>query len=680
MKQIDPGSAILDVIDLVVEYPGVGFRKPPKRVIDGVNFSIAPGETLALVGESGSGKSTIGNTILGLTKSTAGTIIFEGEDITHLNLKGRRRFATDLQAIFQNPYGSLNPALKIRDILTEPLQVQRKLTSQEANKIVTDLLKRVGLPDNAGDRYPSHFSGGQRQRIAIARAVSVQPKLIICDEATSSLDVSTQAAVLELLGELKRDFNLALLFITHHLALIRNFADNVIVLNKGKIVEIGPARQVCDDPQDLYTQLLVAAVPVPDPIAQAERRQKRYERMQLLPSGSLGSISIAELSQARGIQTAMPGKPTAFPLSRWNPDNPAGLACPLPRRIAFQLPVAGAPLLDIATQQMAKAAQEEKLEFIISNAEGNPIRGITQMQSLVQQGLCGMASALDPEFVRNTVEVSAMQKGTAVVQLNGFKVTSILSSIQYEGGRTQADYVVKYIKEHLMGDGQVLYIGPDPGGNLRQRVQAFKDGMSAAGLDPLITSNLVSKDSATAELGFDLMNSALEKNPNINVVVCYADVIALGALDALKAAGKWRSEPKLMVCGIDGIGWAIDTISAGNTPFKMTATVHVPMIGYLPGKLFGRWAGGKTIPQYQVFNYNPIDSPEAAVVHKKDYDDTPRIYDDMLNGDNKYVIPLGEICYEMRGAYYDGGMPDRYLPEIARLSKARTTGLSMNQT
>ncbi len=299
MKEINPGSAILDVRDLVVEYPVSGFRKPPKRVIDGVNFTISPGETLALVGESGSGKSTIGNTILGLTRSTAGSIIFEGEDITHLNLKARRRFATDLQAIFQNPYGSLNPALKIRDTLTEPLQVQRKLTAQEANKIVTDLLKRVGMPENSGDRYPCHFSGGQRQRIAIARALSVHPKLIICDEATSSLDVSTQAAVLELLRELKRDFNLALLFITHHLAIVRNFADNVIVLNKGKLVEIGPARQVCDHPQDPYTQLLVAAVPVPDPIAQAERRQKRYEHMQLLPKDPLGSISIADLPQTK---------------------------------------------------------------------------------------------------------------------------------------------------------------------------------------------------------------------------------------------------------------------------------------------------------------------------------------------------------------------------------------------
>ena len=672
MKEIDPGAAILDVRDLVVEYPVSGFRKPPKRVIDGVNFTISPGETLALVGESGSGKSTIGNTILGLTRSTAGKIIFEGEDITNLNLKGRRRFATDLQAIFQNPYGSLNPALKIRDILTEPLQVQRKLSAQEANKIVADLLKRVGMPDNSGDRYPSHFSGGQRQRIAIARAVSVHPKLIICDEATSALDVSTQAAVLELLKELKRDFNLALLFITHHLAIVRNFADNVIVLNKGKIVEVGSARKVCDEPLNLYTQLLVAAVPVPDPVAQAERRQARYERMQLLPRGSLGSISIAELSQTRETQMAMPGTPTTFPLNRWNPQVPAGQACPLPRRIAFQLPVAGAPLFDIATQQMAKAAQEEKLDFILSNAEGNPMRGITQMQILVQRGLCGMTSAMDSDIVHNTVEVSAMQKGTAVVQLNGFQVTSILSSIQYEGGRTQADYVVKYIKEQLIGDARVLYIGPDPGGNLRQRVRAFKDVMSAAGLDLLITS-LVAEEPATAEAGFALMNSALEKTPNINVVACYADVIALGALDALKAAGKWHSEPKLMVCGIDGIGRAVDTIIAGNTPFKMTATVHVPMIGYLPGKLFGRWADGKTIPQYQIFSYNLIDSPEAAISHKKDYDDTPRIYDDMLNGDNKYVIPLGEISYETRGAYYDGGMPDRLLPEVARLSNAGTT-------
>ncbi|MBN9393573.1 MAG: ABC transporter ATP-binding protein [Chloroflexi bacterium] len=285
MKETKTVAPILEVKDLIVEYPG-GFGKPAKRVIDGVSFNIAPGETLALVGESGSGKSTIGNTILGLTKATGGQINFEGADITYLNLKNRRKFAADLQAIFQNPYGSLNPGLKIKDILTEPLQVQRKLSSQEAGRIVTELLQRVGMPANSGDRYPSHFSGGQRQRIAIARAVSVKPKLIICDEATSALDVSTQAAVLELLAELKRDFNLAMLFITHHLAIVRNFADNVIVLNKGQIVEYGPAKQVCDNPQDLYTQLLVAAVPVPDPLAQAQRRKERHEKLLVLAKGT----------------------------------------------------------------------------------------------------------------------------------------------------------------------------------------------------------------------------------------------------------------------------------------------------------------------------------------------------------------------------------------------------------
>jgi len=240
-----------------------------------VSFVIRPGETLALVGESGSGKSTIGKSLLGLAPVTAGKVVFAGQEISHASSKERRRLARDLQVIFQDPYGSLNPSLTVGSILTEPLRVQRAVSKGESERMVSHLLRRVGMPPDAADRYPGNFSGGQRQRIAIARALAVEPRLVVCDEPTSALDVSTQAGVLALLKELQVGLGIAYLFITHDLAIVRRFADRVIVLNHGRIVESGPVGQVCDSPQDPYTQKLVAAAPVPDPVLQRKRRARR---------------------------------------------------------------------------------------------------------------------------------------------------------------------------------------------------------------------------------------------------------------------------------------------------------------------------------------------------------------------------------------------------------------------
>jgi peptide/nickel transport system ATP-binding protein len=273
-------TPILELDHLAVSYPGTrsapfSRRKPPYSAVDGVSFSVAPGETLALVGESGSGKTTIGNAVLGLIGITGGSVRFEGSDITHANQATRRRLASGMQVIFQNPYGSLNPSLTVGEILTEPLRVNGKLSFRESRETIGRLLERVGMPADASSRYPGNFSGGQRQRIAIARALAVSPRLVICDEPTSALDVSTQSVVLQLLSELRSELGMSYLFITHDLAVVRHFADRVAVLNRGRIVEIGDVASVCDNPQDPYTQALVAAAPVPDPVVQAQRRTAR---------------------------------------------------------------------------------------------------------------------------------------------------------------------------------------------------------------------------------------------------------------------------------------------------------------------------------------------------------------------------------------------------------------------
>lgn len=273
-------ATLLDVADLRLRYPGKGFRTKSPEVLKGISLEIAPGETLGLVGESGSGKTTIGRAVLGLAEPTGGRITFEGRDITRLTGKERRPLAKDIQAVFQDPYTSLNPSLQIADILSEPLIAQGR-SSLDARKAVTDLLDRVGLPANASDRYPREFSGGQRQRIAIARALALKPKLIVCDEPVSALDLTTQARVLELFLELQRDTGVAYLFITHDLAVVRHISHRVAVMYKGELVETGPTAQVTQDPQDDYTKALLLAAPIADPTKQRERREARRQLRQL---------------------------------------------------------------------------------------------------------------------------------------------------------------------------------------------------------------------------------------------------------------------------------------------------------------------------------------------------------------------------------------------------------------
>ncbi|MCM6763777.1 dipeptide/oligopeptide/nickel ABC transporter ATP-binding protein [Rathayibacter sp. ZW T2_19] len=265
---------LLDVKDVVVEYPGKGFRAQPFRALKGVSLDIRPGETVGLVGESGSGKTTLGRAVLGLAPVTGGEILYNGRDIAHLDRRQRRALSSEIQVVFQDPYTSLNPSLTIEQILVEPLTV-RKVDAKVASKRVRELLDQVGLPQSAADRLPREFSGGQRQRIAIARALALEPRLIVCDEPVSALDLSTQARVLDLFTEIQERTGVAYLFVSHDLAVVRHLSHRVAVMYHGEIVEWGDGDQVTARPAHLYTQRLFLAAPVADPVRQEERREQR---------------------------------------------------------------------------------------------------------------------------------------------------------------------------------------------------------------------------------------------------------------------------------------------------------------------------------------------------------------------------------------------------------------------
>ena len=232
-----------------------------RRAVDGVSFDLLPGRTLGLVGESGCGKTTLGRSILRLIPATAGEVLYEGRNILTLNRSATRELRRKMQVVFQDPLGSLNPRMTIGSNVAEPLVVHRIGTRRQRRTQVATLLERVGLSADAVQRYPHEFSGGQRQRICIARALITQPKLVILDEPTSALDVTIQARILALLNELRRDLQLSYLFISHNLAVVRNFCDEVAVMRAGRIVEQGPTKQVFADPQHDYTRALLSAVP-----------------------------------------------------------------------------------------------------------------------------------------------------------------------------------------------------------------------------------------------------------------------------------------------------------------------------------------------------------------------------------------------------------------------------------
>jgi ABC-type oligopeptide transport system ATPase subunit len=253
----------------------VTYHRSHRAAVDNVDLEIGPGQTVGLVGESGSGKSSLGSALLGLVPVTAGTVHFEGEDITAAPAAARRRLSERMQVIFQDPYGSMNPARTVGDTIGEGLRYARKLPRAVVRPRVADVLREVGLPESAADRYPARFSGGQRQRIAIARAIVGNPDFIVCDEPVSALDLSVQAQVLNLLARLKASRGLSYLFISHDLSVVRYLSDRIAVMHDGRIVEQGPAVDVLTAPQHSYTRALLAAAPVPDPQTQARNRAAR---------------------------------------------------------------------------------------------------------------------------------------------------------------------------------------------------------------------------------------------------------------------------------------------------------------------------------------------------------------------------------------------------------------------
>jgi oligopeptide transport system ATP-binding protein len=273
-------GALLSVDDLAKHFPirkGILVERTVGHVkaVDGVTFDIAEGETLGLVGESGSGKSTTGYCILQLLKPTSGSIRFMGKELTELGREDLRRMRREMQIVFQDPYASLDPRMTVGGIVAEPLEVHGIGTRSSRRETVRKLLDIVGFNPNFTNRYPHEFSGGQRQRIGIARALALNPKLIVCDEPVSALDVSIQAQILNLLKDLQRDFGLTYLFISHDLAVVRTMSDRIAVMNQGKLVEVGSADQIYRNPKDEYTKALFTAVPVPDPRRQRERKAER---------------------------------------------------------------------------------------------------------------------------------------------------------------------------------------------------------------------------------------------------------------------------------------------------------------------------------------------------------------------------------------------------------------------
>ena len=270
-------APLLSVTDLAVHFPvirGVVFQREVGSVkaVDGVSFELKRGETFGLVGESGCGKSTTALAILRMLRATSGRIVFEGRDITDLGVAELRPLRRRMQMVYQDPFGSLNPRMRARDIIGEPLVVHGLADDRSTyRERVRELMDLVGLLPDMGDRYPHEFSGGQRQRIGIARALALEPSLIICDEPVSALDVSIQAQVVNLLMDLQEELGLTYLFIAHDLAVVRHISDRIGVMYLGRLVEVADRDELFNDPRHPYTQALLAAVPIPDPVREARR-------------------------------------------------------------------------------------------------------------------------------------------------------------------------------------------------------------------------------------------------------------------------------------------------------------------------------------------------------------------------------------------------------------------------
>ena len=273
-------SALVEVAGLSKHFPvrsGGLFRRvvTPLRAVDDVSLTINSGETLGLVGESGCGKSTLGRLLIRLIEPTSGSIHFDGQEITGLAPRAMRPHRRAMQIVFQDPYGALNPRMMVEDIIMEPLLIHGAKPDAESRRLVGEMLKLVGLPARARDRFPHEFSGGQRQRVGIARALVLRPRFVVCDEPVSALDVSVQAQIVNLLQELQGEMGLTYLFIAHDLSVVKHISDRVAVMYLGRVVEIADKRTIYANPQHPYTQALIGAVPVLDPRARGRGRRQR---------------------------------------------------------------------------------------------------------------------------------------------------------------------------------------------------------------------------------------------------------------------------------------------------------------------------------------------------------------------------------------------------------------------
>jgi len=271
----DVSTPLLEVEDLKMHFPirgGVLHRKiGAVKAVDGVSLTIGHGETFGLVGESGCGKSTLGKCLVRLLDPTAGTIRFKDTNITGMGQRRLRPFRQDFQMVFQDPAESLDGRMSVGELVAEPMVVQRIGSRASRTEKVAELLNRVGLPEAAAQKFPFEFSGGQRQRIGIARSLSVNPDLLVLDEPVSALDVSVQSQVINLMLELQRDFGLSYLFIAHDLAVVKHVSDRIAVMYLGKLVEVGPAEEIYQNPQHAYTKALIEAIPIPDPTLRRDR-------------------------------------------------------------------------------------------------------------------------------------------------------------------------------------------------------------------------------------------------------------------------------------------------------------------------------------------------------------------------------------------------------------------------
>lgn len=297
-EEVDEQAPLaIELKNLVIEYQRLG--KPPFRAVDDVSFDVRKGEIVGLVGESGSGKSTIGRCALGLIPAASGEFRLLGQDITRMHKREKKALRKRIGVIFQDPAASLNPRLPIGECIAEPLVVHDVGNRKSREDRVYELLDAVHLPREVYNRYPHEVSGGQRQRICVARALTLDPELLVADEPTSALDVSVQARVLKIFAELQEQFGFACLFISHDLAVIDLLAHKVVVLQNGKVVEAGPREQIMENPQEDYTQRLIAAAPVPDPIEQNRRRRERHQLL-LSQGEEIAELQIDNVDEFRG--------------------------------------------------------------------------------------------------------------------------------------------------------------------------------------------------------------------------------------------------------------------------------------------------------------------------------------------------------------------------------------------